>query len=205
MQTLTIVFLGILLIGQVAFGQTFGSIGGEVHDTSGAIIAGVAVTAINIGTNASRTVATNDAGGYSFPSLPPGTYTVKVEKAGFKTVVRNQIELQVQLAARVDFELQIGQVSESIEVQADAALLVTDNATVGTVIENKRIIELPLNGRNYLQLVSLAPNVSTGFSGQGQAGARQGGIRPPQTISVAAPRTNFKHYTLHLVQNTDPH
>jgi len=107
-------------------------------------------------------------------------------------VVRNQIELQVQQAARIDVELQIGQVSESIEVKADAALLVTDNATVGTVIENKRIVELPLNGRNYLQLVSLAPNVSTGFSGQGQASARQGGIRAGQTIAVAGHTYQFQ-------------
>jgi hypothetical protein len=186
------------------FGQTFGSIAGEAHDGTGAIVAGAAVTATNAGTNASRTVLTNEAGAYSFPSLPPGTYTVKVEKAGFKTVIRNQIELQVQLAARVDFDLQLGQVSESIEVREDAALLVTDNATVGTVIENKRIVELPLNGRNYLQLVSLAPNVSTGFSSQGQAGARQGGIRAAQTISVSGQRTNFNHYTLDGVENTDP-
>ncbi len=98
----------ILLAGQLAFGQTFGSIGGETRDSTGAIVAGAAVTAVNVGTNATRTVVTNDAGAYAFPSLPPGTYTVKVEKAGFKTVVRNQIELQVQLAARVDFELQVG-------------------------------------------------------------------------------------------------
>ena len=83
-------------------------------------------------------------------------------------------------------------------------MIVTENATVGTVIENKRIVELPLNGRNYLQLVSLAPNVSTGFSTQGQAGARQGGIRAAQTISVAGQRTNFNHYTLDGVENTDP-
>src|SRR5204863_3162151 len=94
--------------------------------------------------------------------------------------------------------------SESIEVNANTALLVTDNATVGTVIENKRIVELPLNGRNYLQLVSLSPNVSTGFAGQGQASARQGGIRAGQTISVAGQRTNFNHYTLDGVENTDP-
>src|SRR6266550_4432878 len=194
----------VLLTGQFAFGQTFGSIGGEIRDSSGAIAAGVTVTVINTGTNASRTGATNDAGEYFFPSLAPGIYTVKAEKPGFKSVVRNQIELQVQFAARIDFELQIGQVNKSIEVQADAALLVTDNATVGTVIENRRIVELPLNGRNYLQLVSLAPNVSTGFSGQGQAGARQGGIRAAQTISVAGQRTNFNHYTLDGVENTDP-
>ena len=204
MQTRLFALACVLLTAQVGFGQTFGSIGGETRDSSGAIVAGATVTVVNSGTNATRTVSTNDAGEYSFPSLPPGLYSVKVEKTGFKSVVRNQIELQVQLAARIDFELQVGQVSESVEVRADAALLVTDNATVGTVIENKRIVELPLNGRNYLQLVSLSPNVSTGFSGQGQAGARQGGIRSQQTISVAGQRTNFNHYTLDGVENTDP-
>jgi hypothetical protein len=194
----------VLLTSSAAFGQTFGSIGGETRDSSGAVVAGATVTVTNAGTNATRTVTSNDAGGYYFPSLPPGTYTVKVEKPGFKAVVRNQIELQVQLNARVDFELQVGQVSESIEVRAEAALLVSDNATVGTVIENKRIVELPLNGRNYLQLVALAPNVSYGFSGQGQAGARQGGIRAGMAIAVAGQRTNFNHYTLDGVENTDP-
>src|SRR5712671_2475653 len=114
----------LLLASQLAFGQTFGSIGGETRDSSGAVASGVIVTAVNTGTNATRTVATNDAGEYFFPSLPPGIYIVKAEKAGFKTVVRNQIELQVQFAARIDFELPIGQISESIEVQAGAALLV---------------------------------------------------------------------------------
>ncbi len=196
--------MGLLLIGIAAFGQTFGSIGGDARDASGAVVSGAVVTAVNVGTNAPRSAVTNDAGAYSFPSLPPGTYTLKIEKPGFKTVIQNQIELQVQFNARVDFELQVGQVSESVEVRGDTALLVTENATVGTVIENKRIVELPLNGRNYLQLVSLAPNVSTGFSSQGQAGARQGGIRAAQTISVAGQRTNFNHYTLDGVENTDP-
>src|SRR3954447_8311954 len=130
-------------------------------------------------------------------------YTVRAERAGFKDLVRTQVEIQVQQNARIDFELQLGQVSESIEVTA-SSLMLTENAAVGTVIENKRIVELPLNGRNYLQLVSLAPNVSTGFSTQGQAGARQGGIRAGQTISVAGQRTNFNHYTLDGVENTDP-
>src|SRR6266436_3543749 len=193
-----------LVAGRAAFGQTFGSIDGEARDASGAPVPGVTVSATNKGTNAARIAITNDAGAYSFPSLAPGAYTLRAEKPGFKTVVQNQIELQVQQAARIDLELQVGQVNESIEVKADAAALVTDNATVGTVIENRRIVELPLNGRNYLQLVSLAPNVSTGFSTQGQAGARQGGIRAAQTISVAGQRTNFNHYTLDGVENTDP-
>src|SRR6266567_2449110 len=204
MQVRLLVLACGLVTGPVAFGQTFGSIDGETRDSTGAVISAVTVSATNNGTNAVRTAVTNDAGVYSFPSLPPGTYTLRAEKPGFKAVIRNQVELQVQLAARVDFELLVGQVSESIEVKGDVAPLVTEDATVGTVIENKRIVELPLNGRNYLQLVSLAPNVSTGFSTQGQAGARQGGIRAAQTIAVSGQRTNFNHYTLDGVENTDP-
>ena len=185
------------------FGQTLGSIAGETRDTSGAVIPEAKITAINTGTNAQRTVATNADGQYTFPSLSPGVYTVKAERPGFKTLVRSQVEIQVQENARIDFELQVGQLSDSVEVVA-SPVIVTENATVGTVIENKRIVELPLNGRNYLQLVSLAPNVSTGFSTQGQAGARQGGIRAAQTISVSGQRTNFNHYTLDGVENTDP-
>src|SRR5947207_2144265 len=135
------VFMGwCLLISEVGFGQTFGSIDGETRDSSGAAVVGVTVSVTNNGTNAVRTAVTNESGVYSFPSLAPGTYTLRAERSGFKTVVRNQVELQVQQAARVDFVLQVGQVTESIEVRADAALLATDDATVGTVIENKRIV-----------------------------------------------------------------
>jgi len=195
---------GCLLSGGLRLqGQTLGSIAGQVRDSSGATITEAKVTATNVGTNAQRTVLSNEAGDYAFPSLPPGIYTVAAERPGFKTLVRTQVEIQVQQNARIDFELPVGLVSESVEVVANA-VMVTENATVGTVIENRRIVELPLNGRNYLQLVSLAPNVSTGFSTQGQAGARQGGIRAAQTISVAGQRTNFNHYTLDGVENTDP-
>ena len=164
----------------------------------------MAITATNDGTGATRSVVTNEAGVYSFPSLAPGMYTLQAGKAGFKTAVRREIELHVQQAARIDIALEVGEVVESVQVMADAALLATENGTVGTVIDNKRIVELPLNGRNYLQLVSLAPNVSTGFAGQGQASSRQGGIRAGQTISVGGQRTNFNHYTLDGVENTDP-
>ena len=193
-----------LMASQLAFGQTSGSIAGEVRDVTGAAASGVAITATNDGTGATRSVVTNEAGVYSFPSLAPGTYTLQAGKAGFQTAVRREIELHVQQAARIDIALEVGGVVESVQVMADAALLATENGTVGTVIDNKRIVELPLNGRNYLQLVSLAPNVSTGFAGQGQASSRQGGIRAGQTISVGGQRTNFNHYTLDGVENTDP-
>src|SRR4029453_5306012 len=98
-----------------------------------------------------------------FPSLQPGKYNLKVEMTGFRTVTRNDVELQVQQSARLDFAMEVGAVSKIIEVSGSTALIASENATVGTVIENKRIVDMPLNGRNFLQLVSLSPNVSYGF------------------------------------------
>lgn len=184
--------------------QTFGEITGLVQDQSGAALTEALVTVVNTETNATRTQPTNDAGVYSFPALPPGTYNVRVEKQGFKAAIQNNILLQVQQSARIDFSLSVGQVTESVEVNASAQLLTTENATVGTVIENKRIVELPLNGRNYLQLVSLSPNVSYGFGNAGQAGSRQGGDRASQNIAVAGQRSYFNNFTLDGVNNTDP-
>jgi len=196
----------VLLLGLVASlpGQTSGEIAGEVRDPSGSVIAGADVKAVNKATGAERTAATNGAGLYNFPGLQPGVYDVTVAKSGFQTMSRTDLTLQVQQTARVDFALQLGQTTQVVEVTGGAALLTTETATVGTVIENKRIVELPLNGRNFLQLVSLAPNVSSGFSDNATAGARQGGSRAGQNISVAGQRSEFNHFTLDGVENTDP-
>ncbi len=183
--------------------QTLGEITGQVEDASGSLVAGAAVTVTNVATGGNRTTASNEAGIYSFPSLQPGQYTVRVEAKGFRTVSKTGIELQVQQTARVDFALEVGAVSEVVEVSAGGAILTTENATVGTVIENKRIVELPLNGRNFLQLVALSPNVSFGFANSGQANARQGGTRSQQNISLAGQRSMYNRFTLDGVENTD--
>src|SRR5204862_4445624 len=116
-----------------AFAQTSGSIAGVIVDQSGSAIPGATVGLTNTGTNAARSVLTNDAGAYSFPTLPPGIYNLKAEKTGFKALVQNQVEIQVQQNARIDFRLEVGQVTESIEVTAGAEAIITENATVGTV------------------------------------------------------------------------
>lgn len=193
-----------LCLGLPAFAQTFGDISGEVRDSSGALVPGATVTLINVDTNATRNAVSNEAGVYSFPSLRPGNYRLRAEKQGFKATTRTDILLQVQQSIRLDLEMQVGTVSETVEVSASSQMLSTENATVGTVIENKRIVELPLNGRNYLQLVSLAPNVSFGFPSAGQAEGRQGGSRSQQNISVAGQRSYFNRFTLDGVDNTDP-
>lgn len=192
----------VLIAASPALPQTLGEITGEVRDSSGAVVAGANVTATNPATSVSRSAVTNDAGVYAFPALQPGLWDVKVESRGFRGAVRNGVELQVQQTARIDFNLQVGEVTEVVEVSSGAALLTTENATVGTVVENRRIVDLPLNGRNFLQLVALSPNVSFGFGSNGAA-ARQGGARAGTNISVAGQRAMFNHYTLDGLENTN--
>src|SRR5712664_1467362 len=186
-----------------AVAQTQAGISGVIHDPSGAVIPGVTVTVTNPATYFVRSAISNEAGVYNFPVLQPGVYNIKVELPGFRTIEQNNVELQVQQSARIDFTLQVGDVSQTIEVSGTAALIATENATVGTVIENKRIVDMPLNGRNFLQLTSLSPNVSYGFTTAGQEDQRQGGSRASQNISVAGQRSAFNHFTLDGVENTD--
>src|SRR3989449_3751628 len=157
--------------------QTQAGISGVIRDPSGAVIPGVTVTITNPATNFVRSAISNEAGVYNFPVLQPGRYNIKVELPGFRTITQNDVELQIQQSARLDFTLQVGELSQTVEVSGTAALIATENATVGTVIENKRIVDMPLNGRNFLQLVALSPNVSYGFSDSTISGNRQGGQR----------------------------
>ena len=185
--------------------QTFGEITGRVTDASGAAAPGAPCTATNVSTNAARQTVTTETGDYGFPSLPPGTYTVRGRKAGLQDRSSPRtctVSVQQIGAPRLHAHRRPG--SESISVEASAVQLESENATVGTVIDNKRIVELPLNGRNYLQLVALTPNATTLSPSAGQAGSRQGGDRAIQSISVAGQRIMFDNFTLDGVNNTDP-
>src|SRR5205085_857195 len=182
--------------------QTFGSITGEVRDSSGASIPNASVVVTNTATNGARSIATNSDGLYTAPSLVPGPYTIKVEQKGFRTA-QSSLDLQVQQVARVDFTLQVGELGQTVEVSAAPPALDTEDATVGTVIETRRITDLPLNGRNYLQLIALSPNVNAGFSAPGQASNRQGGSRSSQNFSIMGQRGTFNRYTLDGIENTD--
>ena len=197
-----LLFVLILLVAVPVGAQTLGTITGEVKDGSGAIIPGAIVTATNTGTNAAREMPSNEAGSYTFAALPPGPYVVKAELQGFRTVTQ-EVLLQIEATVRVNFTMEIGTLSETAEVTGVAPLITTENATVGTVIENRRIVELPLNGRNFLSLVALSPNVSAEFAGAGQAGDRQGGSRANQQLSISGQRREFNYYTLDGTDNTD--
>lgn len=196
--------LAVVLAAAHAIAQTFGGITGVVSDSSGSVIAGATVTATNPQTNVARTATSNEAGNYSFPSLPPGLYEVRAEQQGFQVEVHSGVELQVQQTARIDFRLNPGAVTERVEVTGGAPLLETENATVGTVIENKRIVDMPLNGRSFISLISLSPNVITGqTSNTGFASTRGGSERAAVSVSIAGTRREFTYYTIDGISNTD--
>ena len=131
--------------------QATGSIAGVVTDETGAVIPGVTVTITNAATNQSRTTVTGTDGYYSVLLLQPGKFEVKATLAGFKTVTRDDITVTVESTSRVDLKLGVGRVEENVTVSTQAPLVETSNATLGIVIDQKKIVDLPLNGRNFTQ------------------------------------------------------
>jgi hypothetical protein len=162
----------------LATAQSFtGRIVGSVSDSSGGVIAGAQVKAIDVGTNRTVLATSNADGNYGFNELPRGEYIVEVSSPGFKNSVRKGIQLAIGQQARVDVRLEVGNVAESVEVVADASLLETVDSVLGKVVDNKRITELPLNSRNVFSLLYLTPGVtgsvsSTYSTGFGINGAR---------------------------------
>jgi len=130
---------------------------GLVTDPTGTSVPGAVVTVSNVDTSIRNDVTTNDQGYYTVLYLNAGNYQLRVQKAGFKALERQGIRLNVAQIARIDVALELGEVAESITVAAEAPLLTTESGTVGEVIGNKRILDLPLNGRDFTQLATLVP------------------------------------------------
>jgi hypothetical protein len=145
--------------------QTTATLVGTVTDPSGGVITGVTVRATNLATNTAREGTSGASGNYSIPFLVAGDYSVTATLTGFHTQKVERLTLQVAQTARLDFKLELGSLSETMEVSATAAALQTENATVGTVIDSTKIVELPLNGRNFVQLAQLIPGVQAGTPG----------------------------------------
>jgi hypothetical protein len=138
---------------------TYGSIVGTARDASGAVIVGANITITNVGTSVKTTQLTNGVGAYSFNTLFPGAYTIHAEMQNFKSEDIQNIQLQVNQTIRYDLTMQLGQVSQNVVVTETLATLNTDTADVGEVIENRQVVDLPLNGRQFVQLAALANDV----------------------------------------------
>lgn len=147
-------------VGRVpAWAQATGGINGLVTDESGGVLPGVTILVTNTGTNQSREAVTGSDGLFTVPLLQPGPYTVKASLSGFRAVLRDGITVTVSDTARVDIRLPVGQLQETVTVSGQAPLVETTNATLGIVVNEKQVTELPLIGRNFTQLGTLIPGV----------------------------------------------
>src|ERR1035438_9995424 len=153
---------------------TYGSISGTVSDSSAAAISGAEVTLTNTSTAEKRVQQTGSDGLYSFVSLLPATYRIDVEKSGFKRISRPDIIVEVGQSARIDLTMQVGDVTQTVEVTGETPLLQADTSSLGQVVEERKANELPLNGPNVFNLISLAPSVVP----QGSAGGTPVGVNP---------------------------
>jgi len=154
--------LNLLVLGSgvLAYAQsTYGSIAGSVTDTSGATITDANVTLTNLGTAEKRTQSSGSDGLFTFVNLFPGQYRIDVEKAGFKHFTRLGITVEVQQSTHVDAALQVGEVSQVVEVTSEVPLLQSETSSLGTVVETREANELPLNGRNIFNLTTITPSV----------------------------------------------
>src|ERR1700674_4389371 len=161
----------IFVIPHSASAQATATLNGVVRDSSGAVIPQATVTLQNTDTGTERESLTNDSGLYVFVSVHPGEYVLKVTKEGF-TIATQGLHLLVNQASTLDFILKVGSTQQSVTVEASAVNLETGNATLGSVIESKQVMDLPLNGRNFTQLLDLTPGVSPISTAQNVGGAQ---------------------------------
>jgi Carboxypeptidase regulatory-like domain len=153
----TILFV-CLFMAAIAFAQVNSSISGTVQDASQALIPGVSITATNTQTGVQASVITNESGAYNFAALIPGTYKVTADLAGFRPYTYNEVQLSAGLPLRLNFTLEVGTVSQAVEVTVDAdSLLSTSVASIGEVLNEKRVMDLPITSNNVLDLVRILP------------------------------------------------
>jgi len=172
----------VLLLSLPAFSQgSFGRILGTITDQSGGVVAGATVTVIDTGRGVNRTLTTDDAGAFNAPNLTAGNYTVRVEARGFKTIERQGIGLEIGKEARVDLIVQPGEQNQTVTVTESLPLVETTNATQGGTLENADIIDLPLNGRDYQNLLGLRPGVML-QPGGGPWTQSANGVRPDESV-----------------------
>ncbi|MFY9908206.1 MAG: carboxypeptidase-like regulatory domain-containing protein, partial [Candidatus Sulfotelmatobacter sp.] len=170
------VSVGLVLASTVSLyaQSTFGSVVGSVTDTSGAAITDAAVTLTNVGTSEKRTQQSGADGLFTFVNLFPGNYRIDVEKSGFKHFTRTDVVVQVQQSTRIDAAMQVGEVSQVVEVTSQTPLLQTESASLGQVVDQRKADELPLNGRNIFNLITVSPAAVA----QGGAGGSPVGENP---------------------------
>ena len=194
-----------LFVGVHAQSSTAGNITGTVRDQQGAAVANVEVTIVEEKTGASRNAKTNDDGFYSAPGLPAGIYSISAAPQGFKKTVASGVQLHVSENLTVNLDLQVGQVTEIVTVTSDQAPVELRSGEVSSLISEKQVTELPLNGRNYAQLALMVPGVSpvTQAGAGGAFGTRGTGLNAGVDMSVNGNQSNSNLWTVDGVNNMD--
>src|SRR6266496_6335668 len=193
----------ILMIPNSASAQATATLNGVVRDSSGAVISQATVTLHNTDTGTNRESLTNDSGLYVFVSVPPGEYVLKVTKNGFTTATQSGLHVLVNQASTQDIILRVGSTQESVTVEATAVNLETANATLGTVIQSKQVTDLPLNGRNFTQLLALTPGVAPVSVAQNSGGAQAAPIGTFVFPAVSGQSNRSNYFLLDGIDNTD--
>lgn len=173
------------------------SVAGTVTDTTGAVIPGASVVLLNVERGSEQEVSTNEAGNYAYPDITPGTYSVRVSSDGFQTREVTDLQVQIGQRAAVNVELEVGQVTEVVTVEAAAVLLETESNAIGTVVDSERVNELPLNGRNFLELALLAGGTAPAegrASFAGQIG------HPGRFVVIGGVKAANNSYTINGIQ-----
>jgi Carboxypeptidase regulatory-like domain len=183
-----------------------GSIFGHVSDSSGGLVAGASITLLDPATNEKTIVDTNERGDYVFNGVRPTAYAISAEFRGFKTAINDNVVLQVAEKIRVDFILEPGQLSQKVEVKGEAPLLQPGSSDIGTVINSRTIVDLPLEGRNIYELVTLVPgttpNTGYGFTTNANSNLSGGPGIGLNQISINGGRNLLNEFLLDDVPNT---
>ena len=194
-------FLPAVIFGQV---RDTASMFGTVTDAQAAVVPGASVTIVNTATGLTRTAITDTSGGYVITLLPVGSYNVTVEQPGFRKYERPNILLRANENIRVDVKLDIGNVQETVTVEAAATQVDSRSPTLNHTVDSKRIVELPLNGRNPADLVFMAPGVASGAANNsGDVGGSAWRPKGQKEITVNGSRNNNLRYTLDGGTNMD--
>jgi hypothetical protein len=194
-----------LFVSVHAQSSTAGNITGTVRDPQGAAVADAEITILDTKTGASRTAKTNDDGFYSVPGLPPSVYTISTSPSGFKKTVAANVELHVSENKTVNLDLQVGSVTEIVTVTSEQAPVELRSGEVSSLISEKQVTELPLNGRNYAQLALMVPGVSpvTQNGAGGSFATRGTGLNSGVDMSVNGNQSNSNLWTVDGVNNMD--
>ncbi|MCC6344874.1 MAG: carboxypeptidase regulatory-like domain-containing protein [Bryobacterales bacterium] len=191
-----IYFLSVVLVSG-AIAQVTGSIAGQILDSTASAVPGAEVVVANEATGASFRAVSDETGFYRAPQLEPGVYTVTARATGFRTAVQREIVIRVNDRLRIDLSLEVGQVTEQLTVTAPPPLLQTEDAVVGQVVDNRKILDLPLNARNWLQLATLAAGTVT-YPGVTNT---EGGNRQNTLMNLGGNRTANTNYLLNGSDN----